>query len=1094
MITLADKAMLLGANNHPPMLEKDILTRPKKYFELSTTDEIQADCDVKATNIILQGLPPEERECKLYDEFDKFAYKKGEHYTVITHNAAYQAYDLDAYDSDCDEVNIAKVALMVNLSHYGLDNLVKKVEQLEPKLYDGNVIEKTNYIVIRDYEETLMLAEESRSKMVQKKKDHIIPNKVEVPKELPKVSMVNTSLKKLKHHLASFDVVVKERTTAIAITEGKVIVDEAVISHLIDPKMLKVDVAPLAPKLRNNRTVHSDYIRHTQEETVTLRKIVKQGKSLNPLSNSLDYAYSGCSRHMTGDHSQLTIFVDKFLGTVKFGNDHMAKIMGYGDYQIRNVTISRVYFVDRLGRNLFFVRQFCDSDLEVAFRQHTCFICNLKGVDLPQRLSPSYGTDGAVNHLARQGLVQEAVATACYTQNRSIVCLRYGNTPYGLLHDKIPNLSFFHAFGALCYPTNDSENLGKLQPKADIDALTQSYCIEAMQEELNEFERLEVWELVPRPYKVTVITLKWIYKVNLDELELDGFIDPDNLNHMYKLKKALYGLKQAPRAWYDMLSSFLISKGSMVPTLFIYKDGKELLMVQIYCLLDTPMVENSKLDEDNEGKAVDPSYYRGMIGTLYYLIASRPDLPFSICMCAWFDHRLKALEINFLEFMQINQFVKAISLILGIVDKYLDHRMNEVVKVAVQLHSDRLRDEAQVENEDFLNKLDENGQKIIKKQVKEQVKTFHDVAANLSELELKKILIDKIKSNKSIHRSDEQKNLYKSLVDAYECDKLILDAYGDTITLKRRRDDEDKDEEPSTGSNQGVQEKTSWKRTISASKSTPTEEPIHTTKDLEEPAHQEFDTGATDDQHVEEASQHPDWKDDSRTSFNVLMYTPLDFSAFVMNRLKVDTLTPELFVGLTYELMKGSCKSLVELEFFLKEVYKATIDQLDWNNPEVTRPGQQIMGTLDRLKIWHLVQCGVKCRESARDIYSKRRIIAVTKLQIIECHNYKRLDWINVRRDDDKLYKFKEGNFKRLSIQEIEDMLFLLTIWRQSDKDRATTMIQAIDKQLKTRRIMRSLEKFLVGDCTKETYDYYKGTYDLSYAVLNIKGQNSYII
>ncbi|GKD06793.1 retrovirus-related pol polyprotein from transposon TNT 1-94 [Tanacetum coccineum] len=58
----------------------------------------------------------------------------------------------------------------------------------------------------------------------------------------------------------------------------------------------------------------------------------------------------------------------------------------------------------------------------------------------------------------------EAVATACYTQNRSVICLRHGKTPYDLLHDKLPDLSFFHVFGALCYPTNDSENLGKLQP------------------------------------------------------------------------------------------------------------------------------------------------------------------------------------------------------------------------------------------------------------------------------------------------------------------------------------------------------------------------------------------------------------------------------------------------------------------------------------------------------------------------------------------------------------------------------------------------------------------------------------------------------
>nr|GFC37947.1 hypothetical protein [Tanacetum cinerariifolium] len=73
------------------------------------------------------------------------------------------------------------------------------------------------------------------------------------------------------------------------------------------------------------------------------------------------------------------------------------------------------------------------------------------------------------------------------------------------------------------------------------------------------------------------------------------------------------------------------------------------------------------------------------------------------------------------------------------------------------------------------------------------------------------------------------------------------------------------------------------------------------------------------------------WKEDPRDSFNGLMDTPLDFSAFVMNRLKVDTLTPELLVDPTFELIKGSYKSLMELEYFLEEVYKATTDQLDWN-------------------------------------------------------------------------------------------------------------------------------------------------------------------
>nr|GEW69608.1 hypothetical protein [Tanacetum cinerariifolium] len=254
MASLADKAILSGAENRPPMLEKDMydywrsrmemymlnrqhgriilesvehgpllwpsvteegVTRLKKYSELSAAEAIQADCDVKATNIILQALPPEiyalERECKLYDAFDKFTedldklcslvketcsttevtdekakdlwvelkrlckpdsrdplwalqskqqsimeglqsnqFRGGRikcrlvlqeeeldfladlgmaesstNQTVITTNAAYQADDLDAYDSNCDELNSAKVALMANFSHYGSDNLAE---------------------------------------------------------------------------------------------------------------------------------------------------------------------------------------------------------------------------------------------------------------------------------------------------------------------------------------------------------------------------------------------------------------------------------------------------------------------------------------------------------------------------------------------------------------------------------------------------------------------------------------------------------------------------------------------------------------------------------------------------------------------------------------------------------------------------------------------------------------------------------------------------------------------------------------------------------------------------------------------------------
>ncbi|GJV54485.1 retrovirus-related pol polyprotein from transposon TNT 1-94 [Tanacetum coccineum] len=148
----------------------------------------------------------------------------------------------------------------------------------------------------------------------------------------------------------------------------------------------------------------------------------------------------------------------------------------------------------------------------------------------------------------------------------------------------------------------------------------------------------------------------------------DGFVDQDNPNHVYKLRKALYGLKQAPRAWYDLLSKFLLSqefsKGTVDPTLFIRRQGKDILLSK-YALesfkkygmtscepVDTPMVEKSKLDEDTQGKAVDPTHYRGMVGTLMYLTSSRPDLTFVVCMCARYQAKptkkhLHAIKIIF---------------------------------------------------------------------------------------------------------------------------------------------------------------------------------------------------------------------------------------------------------------------------------------------------------------------------------------------------------------------------------------------------------------------------------------------------------------
>nr|GEV22649.1 integrase, catalytic region, zinc finger, CCHC-type, peptidase aspartic, catalytic [Tanacetum cinerariifolium] len=665
--------ILKSVENGPllwPTVEENRVTRPKKYYELSATEAIQADCDVNAKNIILQGLPPEvyalvsthkvakelweriqllmqgtsltkqERE---YTGLVVLVFQKGDDpidainhmmsflttvlphriaetqstQYVVTNNAAFQADDHDAYDSDYNEINSAKIALMANLSHYGSDNLVEseneitsdsniisysQAQQLEPKLYESSVIQKTNAIVIRDSEETLMLNDESRSKMIQKQKDPMMSKKkfnttpvdydalnqllqdfetrfvpqtelsaeqvfwsqnsrnfeenisssttiVEVPKELLKVSTVNSCLKKHKFHVARFDMSQEKDTIIMKLKErikslsgnlkeekikreleeietinieldhkvanlvvenkhlkqtykqlydsikssrvrskeqcddlikqvnlksavnsdlnaslqekvlvitalkdtlnklkGKAVVNEAVTLHPMDPELLKIDVAPLAPKLRNNRTAHYDYLKHTQEEIATLREIVENETLLNPLNTSLDYVCK-CTKRIQelliilkqtcpcinnlGNVCPLTrinttaivplrkhiplesntskpvvtlVYSRKlkearniipvsnskinkssvankkelnnswgstisnvpsstvecrlsklFSGTVKFENDHVAKIMGYGDYKSGNVTISIVYFVEGLGHNLFSV-------------------------------------------------------------------------------------------------------------------------------------------------------------------------------------------------------------------------------------------------------------------------------------------------------------------------------------------------------------------------------------------------------------------------------------------------------------------------------------------------------------------------------------------------------------------------------------------------------------------------------------------------------------------------------------------------------------------------------------------------------------------
>nr|GEV39756.1 integrase, catalytic region, zinc finger, CCHC-type, peptidase aspartic, catalytic [Tanacetum cinerariifolium] len=202
--------------------------------------------------------------------------------------------------------------------------------------------------------------------------------------------------------------------------KGKEIVDivaQTPSAYTIVPDMFKQDLDLLAPMLLQNREAHIDYHKYTQEQAHILWGIVKQAKAKQPLDNALDFAFEtqklelkvysmkpknvknvGSSKkakilesknanhsepnHTWGSNATDIPSSSSLVMTVRFKNDHIARIIGYGDYQLGNVTISRVYYVERLGHNLFSIGQFCDADLKVAFRKNTCFIHNLEGVDL----------------------------------------------------------------------------------------------------------------------------------------------------------------------------------------------------------------------------------------------------------------------------------------------------------------------------------------------------------------------------------------------------------------------------------------------------------------------------------------------------------------------------------------------------------------------------------------------------------------------------------------------------------------------------------------------------------------------------------------
>nr|GEZ60346.1 retrovirus-related Pol polyprotein from transposon TNT 1-94 [Tanacetum cinerariifolium] len=480
--------------------------------------------------------------------------------------------------------------------------------------------------------------------------------------------------------------------------KGKAVLTKAVSLNPIDPALLQVDVVPLVPKLRKNRTAHIDYIKHTSEEAATLKELVESERLLSPLNTSLAYACkytrriqellmilqqtcpritdlgtnlvavtpknqtkqvvqivlwyldSGCSKHMTGDRSQLINFVRKFLGTVKFGNDHVAKIMGYGDYQIGNVTISQDLLFQPMLDELLNPSPSVDHQ---ALKVIALIANVIPPVQADSTSTPSLTTvdqdapSSSKSHTTTK-IQSSVIPQDVEEDNLDMEVAHMGNDP--LFGVQIPEVTSGQSSSTVSPQRNIKERgrfVARGYRQEEGINFEESFAPVARLEAIRIFLAYAVHKNVV-VYQMDVKTafLNGNLREEVYVSQPDGFVDQDNPNHVYKLKKALYGLKQAPRAWYDMLSSFLLSqdfsKGSVDPTLFIKRNGNDLLLKYDFesCdPVDTPMVEKSKLDEDREGKAVDPSHYYGLIGTLLYLTASRPDLQFGICMCARYQAR-----------------------------------------------------------------------------------------------------------------------------------------------------------------------------------------------------------------------------------------------------------------------------------------------------------------------------------------------------------------------------------------------------------------------------------------------------------------------
>ncbi|GJV81545.1 hypothetical protein Tco_1517415 [Tanacetum coccineum] len=383
------------------------------------------------------------------------------------------------------------------------------------------------------------------------------------------------------------------------------------------------------------------------------------------------------------------------------------------------------------------------------------------------------------------------------------------------------------------------------------------------------------------------------------------------------------------------------------------------------------------------------------------------------------------------------------------------------------------------------------------------------VTVSLTEFELKKILLDKIQKSKSYQGVQEHKDIYDALVKSYKLDKDLFDSY-DQVLKKQKTN---KDAEPSRGSKSKESKSSSSKGSKSLSKSSgksaQAEEPKFETAETEMPLNQGDDMGNTNDQPNIEANSKDDWfKKPKRpltpdSDWNTikmidfrppqtwiskiakagkppltlyeLMSTPIDFSAYVLNNLKIENLTQEYLVRPAFNLLKGTCKSRVELEYHFEECYKAVTDKMDWTNPEgheypfdLSKPlplikdlGRQVVpanyffnNDLEYLKEDMVPSLWSSVKKSKHDVLSTKRIIVVTHVEVMKKYDYGHLEEIVIRREDQQLYKLVEGDFPRLNLCDIEDMLLLLVQKKLSNLERDELFNLNVALRMFTRRVL----------------------------------------